>query len=91
MCGYFRGFENKTGEIGYAIHKKARRNGYTLEAVGATISYGFKELGLNRITAFTIEENKGSIGLLKKAGFSLSKQLNEKYLVFEQFIDKTKL
>ncbi|NBC73014.1 GNAT family N-acetyltransferase [Paenibacillus sacheonensis] len=40
-----------------------------LEALGAIIPFGFKNLGLHRIQAMVMPENNASISLLEKCNF----------------------
>ena len=59
----------KRAEIGYEIHPKHWRNGYTHEALLKIISYGFEEMDLARIGAIVFTENEASNKLLTKIGF----------------------
>lgn len=69
-CGYYRGFENNIGEIGYIIMPQFRRMGFAVEASQALIDYGFKTLKLSNISAYTTDDNEGSIAVLKKLGLT---------------------
>lgn len=84
-CGYYRGFENKTGEIGFVLKEKYRRKGYMTEALETILLFGFEQLNLNRIAAFTLATNEPTQHLLQKSGFQLSNEKHEKYLIFELF------
>jgi RimJ/RimL family protein N-acetyltransferase len=48
-----------------------RSKGYGTEAVKTIIQYGFNNLGLERITANTLEQNISAQRLLEKIGFIL--------------------
>ncbi|WP_409274523.1 GNAT family N-acetyltransferase [Neobacillus sp. SCS-31] len=61
--------KHKRAEIGYELHPSHWRKGYVTEALEKVISYGFEELGLNRIGAVVFLENEASSKLLQKAGF----------------------
>ena len=61
--------KNKKADVGYWIGKKYWRQGITFEALNLIINLAFKKLKLKRLTAFVLEDNKGSISLLKKCGF----------------------
>ncbi|UTR10122.1 GNAT family N-acetyltransferase [Evansella sp. LMS18] len=61
--------KHKRAEIGYEIHPKQWRKGYTSEAVSEVIEYGFGELGLTRIGALVFIDNEASNNLLAKVGF----------------------
>jgi len=55
--------------VGYWIGEEHARQGYMREALDAVVHYGFTDLGLSRIEAATLPENKPSRGLLESAGF----------------------
>jgi ribosomal-protein-alanine N-acetyltransferase len=61
--------EHKRAEISYALFPEKWGNGYAKEAVNKVISYGFEELGLERIGAVVFVENNASNNLLTKLGF----------------------
>ena len=84
-CGYYRGFENNSGEVGFVLKEKYRRKGYMTEALKTTIPFGFQKLNLKRICAFTLPSNEPTQQLLLKLGFQLSNEKHEKYLIFELF------
>lgn len=82
--GFYRGFENATGEIGYAQREEFRGNGYMSEAVNAVVVFGFDQLKLDRITAYTEASNSPSVQLLLRCGFNNTGELFEKYTIFDQ-------
>ena len=59
----------KTGEIGYDLHPDYQNKGYMKEAMKAVLSFGFEELELNHIKAFTHHSNENSKKLLQNNGF----------------------
>ncbi|MEH6944480.1 GNAT family N-acetyltransferase, partial [Bacillus sp. JJ722] len=61
--------EHKRAEISYALFPEKWGSGYASEAVKKIISYGFEELGLERIGAVVFIENSASNKLLTKLGF----------------------
>ncbi|MDV2685646.1 GNAT family protein [Alkalihalophilus lindianensis] len=61
--------KHKRAEIGYEIHPKYWRKGYTTEAVLKVLSYGFEVMELTRIGAVVFLENGASNKLLTKVGF----------------------
>ncbi|MEZ4720978.1 MAG: GNAT family N-acetyltransferase [Flavobacteriales bacterium] len=81
--GYYRGFENRTGEIGYVMCESHKRRGFMSEAIVAAINFGFDELSLKRITAYTEISNKASVNLLLKLGFNDTKKDHDKYRIFD--------
>ena len=55
--------------LGYAIGKEYEGNGYMSEALTAAMDYIFKNVGLHRIMANYVPENKRSEALLNRLGF----------------------
>lgn len=75
------------GELGYHIYEPFRANGYALEACGAIIGYAREKLGLERLVIKAGSENKASLNLAQKLGFTLSETVVksvERLLVFEK-------
>lgn len=64
----------KTAEIGYELHATFQGFGLMHEAMQAVIKFGFAEMDLNMIEAFTNSDNTKSINLLKRNQFLLNKQ-----------------
>lgn len=56
-------------ETGYKFDRRHWHKGYASEALSLGISLMFEELGLHRIEAYVMAENKASIHLLKKLHF----------------------
>ncbi len=71
-CGFYRGFENETGEIGYILLPAFRGHGWMTYAVQLMIRFGFYDMGLKRIIAVTDPENLQSQKLLERIGFTLA-------------------
>ena len=61
--------EHKRANISYALFPENWGKGYASEAINKVISYGFQELGLERIGAVVFIENEASNNLLTKIGF----------------------
>ena len=65
-------WKNRSCSIGLGIAKKEYRGkGYGTEAVGIILEYGFNNLGLERITAKTLEKNNAAKRSLEKNDFVL--------------------
>lgn len=67
--GFYRGFRDRTGEVGYVMRAPYRRRGLMREALGLVVAYGFERLGLAAIVARTNADNAASIALLAGLGF----------------------
>ena len=61
----------KTGEVGYDLHPDYQNMGYMNEAMKAVLRFGFEELQLDHIKAFTHHSNESSKKLLKNNGFEM--------------------
>lgn len=68
-CGFYRGFDNECGEVGYIVKEEFRRSGYMSEAVRLVVNFGFNEMKLKKIFANTAQKNLASHGVLRKNGF----------------------
>lgn len=79
------GFHNwsalhRRSEVGYIISDvSSRQKGFMSEALQAIIAYGFAEMNLHRIEAFTRKDNFASIRLLEKNGFTKEAVLRDHY------------
>ncbi len=62
--------DKSQAEIGYELLPPYQGNGYMQEAISKVLEFGFQNLGMNSIAAYTHAENKGSINLLEKFNFS---------------------
>ena len=84
---------NKIAEVGYDLNPKYHKQGIMNETLKEIIDYGFKELKLDKIEAFTHTENEASKKLLQKNGFLLMKSRkdsdNEYNVVFELESDRS--
>ena len=63
-------WKNRACSLGYGLTKLEYRNkGYATDAVKVMLRYGFRHLGLERISSSTQESNIGSQRVLEKSGF----------------------
>jgi len=67
----------RAAKIGYALHADHWGRGFALASVQTVISYGFTRLDLHRITAAIGPENRRSVHLAEKAGFSFEGRLRD--------------
>ena len=68
-CGYYRGFANNSGEVGYVLHPSYRGLGIMTEAVNLIVDFGFDILNLHSIIAYTAPANSASMAVLQRVGF----------------------
>ncbi|CAM3065358.1 GNAT family N-acetyltransferase [Flavobacterium frigoris] len=63
--------ENNTlAEVGYALNPAFQNKGIMSEALNCVINFGFNELKLDKIEAFTHHKNESSKKILEKNGFT---------------------
>ena len=65
--------ERLVAEVGYELHPVYHKKGIMNEALIKVVEFGFVDLKLKSIEAFTHKENKASKTLLLRHGFSLEK------------------
>lgn len=91
QCGYHKWYvEHKRAEIGYALRNdNLKRQGYMREALKPILHYGFNDMKLNRIEAYTSPENVASIKLLEGEGFSHEGIMRQHYNVMGKLDDSS--
>jgi len=78
----------KTAETAFWIGRKFWGKGLATEAVGLALDFGFKELQLHRICAWTVEENIASRRVMEKCGFKLEGVMREVYFMNDRRYNK---
>lgn len=73
--------ENRVGELGYVLNPGLRGNNIIVEAAMAVMSYGFNELGLNRIEAKYIIGNAASRRVMDKLGMKYEGTMRSSMLI----------
>jgi ribosomal-protein-alanine N-acetyltransferase len=68
-CGYYRGFANNIGELGYVLKPSFEGKGYMTNALKKAIEFGIDIIGLHKIIAITEKSNIKSQNVLKKLNF----------------------
>ncbi|ADU51838.1 GCN5-related N-acetyltransferase [Thermaerobacter marianensis DSM 12885] len=74
-------------ELGYAMGRSYWGRGLMTEAVRAVVAYGFTRMGLNRIEARCIPENRASARVMEKAGMRYEGLLREVMYSKGRFVD----
>ena len=82
-CGYYRGFENASGELGCVLLPQFQGKGYMTSAMQLAIDFGLKTLELKRIWAATSKENIAAIRLLERLHFKKTNNLDDNEIEFE--------
>lgn len=83
-CGYYRGFQDSTGEVGCVLLPEHQGKGYMTQALGAAVDFGFDFMGLQRIIAYTTASNHKAIAMITRLGFQFVSALdNEEEVLYE--------
>ena len=78
---------HRRAELGYWIGVPFWNRGYATEAAGALVTYGFDELGLNRIEAQHFTRNPASGRVLEKIGMTREGILRQRVMKGDQLED----
>jgi [ribosomal protein S5]-alanine N-acetyltransferase len=79
---------HRRGEIGYWAGFPYWNRGITTEAAGRVIEHGFHALGLHRVQAICLPENRGSARVMEKAGLRFEGTLRGYVLHGDRFEDR---
>lgn len=69
ICLWNLSEDRSQAELGYDLHPDSQGLGIMSEAVQAVFEFGFQQMSLSRIEAFTHKENQSSKKLLERNGF----------------------
>jgi ribosomal-protein-alanine N-acetyltransferase len=74
-----RNFEDEENyaEIGYELEPSYQQKGFMSEAFNVVVEYGFKQMQLKTIEAFTHKNNRASIALLEKQKFVFEPEIKD--------------
>lgn len=75
--GYYRGFENGTGELGCVLKPAFRGKGIMTQAIKLAAEFGINTMGLQKVIAVTTKQNTKAIGLLERLNFKKIKELDD--------------
>lgn len=68
---------HRAAELGYVLHRAFWGRGLAVEAATLLMTYGFEQLGLNRIEAYCAVPNARSVRVLEKLGMKHEGTLRE--------------
>lgn len=83
--------DRKIAELGYELLPNFHGKGIMSEAVSFVLNYGFNELNLEKIDAFTNKNNLNSIRLLQRSQFILNENRSDKKYPENLIFELTKL
>jgi ribosomal-protein-alanine N-acetyltransferase len=70
MIGLWRwSRRNRRVMLGYDLARVYWGNGFATEGVTAVLNFAFTQMNLNRVEAYTIADNHGSVRMLERLGF----------------------
>jgi len=75
MCGLIKRDALEDVDVGYAFLPRYWSKGFAIESVQAVLAYAKKILRLKRVVAIVDPNNRGSIRVLEKAGFTFEKMV----------------
>jgi ribosomal-protein-alanine N-acetyltransferase len=67
----------REAEIGFEFHPAHWGRGYATESAGLLLAFGFEELGVHRIWARCLAENRSSSRVLERLGMRLEGKLRQ--------------
>ncbi|GAA0892950.1 GNAT family protein [Fulvivirga kasyanovii] len=73
ICLWNLSEDGATAEVGYDLSPQFQNKGFMSESIRAILNFGFNELNLDAIEAYTHEKNESSVELLKRNRFILLK------------------
>jgi ribosomal-protein-alanine N-acetyltransferase len=76
-CGYYRGFEGGSGELGCVLKPAFRGQGYMRTALELAIEFGFQQIGLEKVVAITSQQNEKAVRLLTRLQFVKTANLSD--------------
>lgn len=76
LCGLVRRESLDFPDVGYAFLESAWGQGYAQEAASATVTHAREALGIKTLAAITKPENRASIRVLEKVGFTFQGMIN---------------
>jgi RimJ/RimL family protein N-acetyltransferase len=81
-----RDWQNRRADVGYVLRRDRWGRGYTTEAVGLLLAFGF-ELGMHRIEASCHPDNRGSSRVMEKNGMRYEGRLRDTHYVRGEWRD----
>jgi ribosomal-protein-alanine N-acetyltransferase len=75
ICGLIKRDSLDDVDIGFAFLERCWSKGYAVESAAAVMNHARRSLGLKRIVAITIPDNRGSIKVLEKIGLRFEKMI----------------
>ena len=84
-------WENRRGEVGFALGRAAWGRGLMREALAALFDFAFDTLGFHRLEADVDPRNERSLAVLERHGFRREGLLRERHIVAGEIQDSVML
>lgn len=81
--GYYRGFNNATGELGCVLKPAFRGKGIMTSAIKLAAEFGLNTMGLEKVMAITTKQNAKAINLLERLNFVKTKELEDNEIEYQ--------
>ncbi|MEO7215954.1 GNAT family N-acetyltransferase [Mucilaginibacter sp.] len=75
--GYYHGFANNTGELGFVLLPQYQGKGYMSKAILLAVKFGLDTFGLSRVVAITTKQNHKAVQLLTRLNFIKATELED--------------
>jgi ribosomal-protein-alanine N-acetyltransferase len=82
-CGYYRGLDQGTGELGCVLLPQYRGQGFMTSAMLLAIDFGINTIELKRVWAITTIRNEKAIKLLEQLNFTKIADLDDNEIEYE--------
>ncbi|HEU4789055.1 MAG TPA: GNAT family protein [Flavobacterium sp.] len=82
-CGYYRGLDQGTGELGCVLLPQYQGQGFMTDAMLSAIDFGINNIGLKRVWAITTKQNEKAIKLLENLNFIKIADLDDSEIEYE--------
>jgi RimJ/RimL family protein N-acetyltransferase len=77
----------KAGKLGYAVRADQWGRGYATDAARVMLDFGFKELGLHRISGAVGPDNAASVRVLERLGFQFEGRIRDHVFTNDKWRD----
>ncbi len=85
VCGFYRNFQDATGEIGCVVMPEYEGKGLMRKALRLIVEFGIEKMNLQRVIAITKNNNKRAIKLLHAIDFVEVADLEDDKTAYEYF------
>ena len=84
-----RRIDMRSKELGYSLSEEYWGRGIMTEAAAAVLDYGFREMGLEVVSIVTSPDNKRSLRVIEKLGFTYEGTLRDASMSYDGIVKDT--